>query len=81
MAAGKALFEAAAAIRDWTPDTQGLTYRCRNDNDRLAAVLFGPVEQKTMPMLRVQRTTPIEDALNVDMLDRVALRHNAIVSR
>ena len=70
----------ASAIRDWVPDADGLAYRCRNDNDRLAAVLFGPVDQKVMPILRVQRSSPIEDALNMDLLRRVALRHNAILS-
>src|SRR5664279_5687213 len=32
----------AAAIRSWQPKVDGLSYRCRNDEDQLALVLFGP---------------------------------------
>ena len=70
----------ASAIRDWAPDASGLIYRCRNNNDRLAAVLFGTTDHKVMPALRLQRTSPIDDLANMDLLYRVALQHNAILT-
>ena len=69
----------ASAIRDWVLDATGLTYRCRNNGDRLAAVLFGAVDETVMAALRVQRTSPIGDLSNIDLLTRVALEHNAIL--
>lgn len=69
----------ASAIRGWAPDAEGLTYRCRNDNDRLAAVLFAPIDQQFADCLTVTRSAPLTDAAVLDQLQRVALLHNAVL--
>ena len=69
----------AAAIRRWAPDTDGLLYRCRNDNDRLAAVLFAPPTQRRADCLEIVTESDLTDPVIFDVLQKVALRHHAIL--
>jgi hypothetical protein len=71
----------AAAIRGWQPDADGLSYRCRNDEDQLAVVLFGPPGAGLFDCIEpLGPPRPLNEQPALDLIRHVALAHNSSLS-
>jgi len=71
----------AAVIRRWCPNTDGLAYRCRHDNDRLAYMTWSPVPTLLHPGFSVESAIALTDPDALTEVRRVAQAHNATIAR
>ena len=71
----------AAAIRGWQPRVDGLSYRCRNDEDQLALVLFGPAGPGLFDSITTVGTPQSLVAQpTLDLVQHVARMHTAALA-
>ena len=71
----------AAAIRSWQPKVGGLSYRCRNDEDQLALVLFGPAGAGLFDSITPAGSSrPLVAQPTLDLVQQVARMHTAALS-
>jgi hypothetical protein len=71
----------AAAIRRWCPTADGLAYRCRHDNDRIAYMTWSPIPTNLHPGLSVESTIALTEPDALTEVRRVAQAHNATIAR
>ena len=67
--------------RRWCPNTDGLAYRCRHDNDRLAYMTWSPVPTLLHPGFSVESAIAVTDPDALTEVRRVAQAHNAAAAR
>ena len=70
-----------AAIRRWCPTADGIAYRCRHDNDRIAYLAWTSLATVQHPALALESTIALTEPDALTEVRRVAQLHNAAVAR